>query len=101
MVTLGGSAGSNDLPKRRTSHSTVRGDSMPNRIKTIVTATLILLGGVLHLSHPPTAVAIPCTAQAAWDTCNALGWLLCTSLEADCSFGCSGGEITSFSVTCP
>ena len=75
---------------------------MPNRIKTVAIATLIMVGGVLHLSHPPTAeAAIPCTPEAAWNTRNALGWLLCTSLEADCSFGCSGGEITSVSVTCP
>ncbi len=75
---------------------------MPNRMTTIAIATLITAGGVLHLSHPPTAeAAIPCTVEAATNTCNALGWLLCTSLEADCSFGCSGGEITSFSVTCP
>jgi len=74
---------------------------MHNRMKTIVTATLIIIGGGLYLSHPPAAAASACSEESAISICRGTLNLLCgAEAPGECTLTCVGGNWTGIVATC-
>lgn len=75
---------------------------MPNRMKTIIVAGFILIGGGIYLGPPPVGAAVPCdlTIEDVVELTSNFTSALCSSHAGYCAFACSGGEITGASCHC-